>query len=59
MPLVQSTKRGEIIKLPGTDVTINSADYVGAPVKGRKVPAMVLCLPVRSYGVGMSRGVQY
>lgn len=32
----QSTKRGERITLPGTDVTINSADYVGASVKGRK-----------------------
>ncbi|CBJ26384.1 conserved unknown protein [Ectocarpus siliculosus] len=34
---IKSTKRGETITLPGTDVTLDSADYVGASVKGRKV----------------------
>ncbi|CAM9487862.1 unnamed protein product, partial [Hapterophycus canaliculatus] len=34
---IKSTKRGETITLPGTNIAINSADYVGAPVKGRKV----------------------
>eukprot|EP00903_Cladosiphon_okamuranus_P021823 g20067.t1 len=34
---IKSMKRGEMITLPGTDVTINSADYVGESVKGRKV----------------------